>query len=188
MSENLSDPKLAKADAAAARAKARSLRPWYQKKRFIIPGALVVIIAFSSAANNGNSDTPPSISSDAPSTDGDIVEPTTPPAAPLTLGQENAIESAQSYLETSSFSKKGLFGQLTSEYGEGFEKADAKFAIAYLEENAMVDWNAEAVESAESYLESSSFSKDSLYQQLTSEYGEQFTPRQAKHALKAVGY
>jgi hypothetical protein len=52
----------------------------------------------------------------------------------------------------------------------------------------MVDWNAEAVDSAKSYLEFSSFSKSGLFEQLTSEYGEQFTPEQANYALKAVGY
>jgi hypothetical protein len=188
LSENLTDPKLAKAEAAAARAKARALRPWYQKKRFIIPGALVAIIAFSSAANTGNSDNHASTPAGAPSSDGVNAVPTEQPSAALTLGQENAIESAKSYLDSSGFSRKGLLHQLTSEYGEGFEKADAEFALAYLEQNSMVDWNAEAVESAKSYLESSSFSKNSLYEQLTSEYGEQFTPEQAKQALTAVGY
>jgi len=50
------------------------------------------------------------------------------------------------------------------------------------------DWNAEAVESAESYLEFTSFSRQGLFDQLTSEYGEGFTPDQANHALAAVGY
>ncbi|MDX2377305.1 Ltp family lipoprotein [Microbacterium sp. LRZ72] len=106
----------------------------------------------------------------------------------LTLGQENAIRSAQSYLDFSAFSRAGLFDQLTSEYGEGFEAADAEFALAHLEENGLVDWDAEAVESAESYLEFSSFSRQGLYEQLTSEYGESFTAEQAEHALDAVGY
>jgi hypothetical protein len=106
----------------------------------------------------------------------------------LTLGQQNAVDSAQSYLDFSGFSRAGLFEQLTSEYGEGYEPADAEFALAYLEQNGLVDWNAEAVESAESYLDFSSFSRQGLYEQLTSEYGEGFTPAQAEHALAAVGY
>lgn len=106
----------------------------------------------------------------------------------LTRGQENAIRSAQSYLDFTAFSRAGLFDQLTSEYGEGYEGADAEFALAYLEQNGLVDWNAEAVESAESYLSFTSFSRQGLYDQLTSEYGEQFTPEQAEHALTAVGY
>ena len=106
----------------------------------------------------------------------------------LTLGQENAIGSAQSYLDFSGFSRTGLFEQLTSEYGEGFEAADAEFALAYLEQNGLVDWNAEAVESAKSYLEFSQFSRDGLYEQLTSQYGEGFTHEQAEHAVAQVGY
>lgn len=109
-----------------------------------------------------------------------------PPA--LTLAQENAIESAQSYVNFTAFSKKGLLKQLTSKYGEGFDTADAKFAIKYLEENNLVDWNSEAVEAAKSYLDMTSFSRSGLYDQLTSEYGEGFTDKQAKHALKVVGY
>ncbi|HCU79038.1 MAG TPA: hypothetical protein DGU37_11170, partial [Microbacterium sp.] len=106
----------------------------------------------------------------------------------LTLGQQNAIRSARSYLDFTAFSRAGLFEQLTSEYGEGFEAADAEFAIAHLEQNGLVDWNAEAAESAQSYLDFTSFSRQGLYDQLTSEYGEQFTPEQAEYALTAVGY
>ena len=76
-----------------------------------------------------------------------------------TAGQENAIESAESYLEYSSFSRQGLIEQL--EYEE-FSLADATFAV----DHVTVDWNAEAVESAESYLEYSSFSKPGLIEQL----------------------
>lgn len=53
----------------------------------------------------------------------------TPAAPAYTVAQENAIESAQSYIDNGSFSEKGLLRQLTSEYGEGFAKADALFAI-----------------------------------------------------------
>lgn len=106
----------------------------------------------------------------------------------LTLGQENAIKSAKSYLSYSAFSRAGLYQQLTSEYGEGFSAEDAEFAIATLEQTGLVDWNAEAAESAKSYLNYSSFSRDGLYEQLTSEYGEGFTPEQANAGLAAVGY
>ncbi|HKP08541.1 MAG TPA: Ltp family lipoprotein [Microbacterium sp.] len=108
--------------------------------------------------------------------------------AAMTLGQRNAVGSAQSYLQYSGFSRSGLHQQLTSEYGEGFPAEDAEFALVYLEQNGLVDWNAEAVESAKSYLDYSNFSRDGLFEQLTSEYGEGFTPDQANHALAAVGY
>lgn len=114
-------------------------------------------------------------------------EPAEPAKPAMTVPQENAVESAESYLDYSGFSRAGLVGQMTSEYGEGFEPADAEFAIVYLEQNGLVDWNAEAVESAQSYLDYSSFSRSGLFDQLTSEYGEQFTAEQANYALDTVG-
>lgn len=109
--------------------------------------------------------------------------PVPEPAEPqLTASQENAIEQAESYLETSSFSKQGLIDQLSSEYGSDFPKKDAVFAVEYLK----VDWNAEAVEQAKSYLETSSFSKKGLIEQLSSPYGSQFTKAQAVYAANKV--
>jgi hypothetical protein len=55
MSDPNLDPKLANAEAKAAKAKAKALRPWFKKKRFIAPIALVVIIGLSTAANGGKS-------------------------------------------------------------------------------------------------------------------------------------
>ena len=98
------------------------------------------------------------------------------------MGHKQALKSAESYLEHSSFSKKGLFHQLTSEYGEGFTEEEAQYAV----DNVEVDWKEEAVESAESYLEYSSFSKNELLNQLTSEYGENFTEEEAQYAVEKV--
>jgi hypothetical protein len=55
MSDQNLDPKMANAEAKAAKAKAKALRPWFKKKRFITPIALVVIIGLSAAANGGKS-------------------------------------------------------------------------------------------------------------------------------------
>jgi hypothetical protein len=101
----------------------------------------------------------------------------------LTLSQQNAIRSAQSYLDFSGFSRQGLIEQLSSEYGEGFPVSDAIFAV----DSLIVDWKKEAVESAESYLEFSSFSCQGLIEQLSSEYGSQFTIEEATYAANAVG-
>lgn len=57
MSENstLGDVKRdAKAQAAADKAYRKATRPWFKKKRFILPLILVVIIIISSMANGGN--------------------------------------------------------------------------------------------------------------------------------------
>ena len=48
-------PKEAAAEAKAAKAKAKALRPWFKKKRIIVPLALVVLIGLSTAMNGGKS-------------------------------------------------------------------------------------------------------------------------------------
>src|SRR5690606_24017448 len=100
-----------------------------------------------------------------------------------TVSQENAIRSAESYLDLMGFSRDGLIDQLSSEYGDGFSKADAIFAVDHVE----VDWNAEAVEAGESYLELTGFSRAGLIDQLSSEYGDQFTLEQATYAADKLG-
>ena len=110
--------------------------------------------------------------------------PATTPAKPkTTVAQREAIESAQSYVEMSGFSRAGLIKQLTSSYGEGFKLADATYAVDHIK----VSWYAEAVESARSYLEMGGFSRSGLIQQLHSKYGEQFTLKQATYAANKVG-
>ncbi len=100
----------------------------------------------------------------------------------LTSGQKNALEAGESYLDGMAFSKKGLIGQLSSPAGDGYSKADAKFAASHLG----ADWKAEAVEAAESYLDGMAFSKEGLYEQLSSPAGDQFTPAQARYAVDKV--
>jgi len=106
------------------------------------------------------------------------------PAAPaMTTSQQQAVESAQSYLDMGGFSKAKLIEQLTAKAGEGFPRADAEFAVSYLHP----DWNAQAVEAAKSYLDMGGFSRASLLEQLTSSAGEGFTQAQAEYAVNKVG-
>jgi hypothetical protein len=62
---------------------------------------------------------------------------------------------------------------------EDFSKSDAKFAVNHVD----ADWKQEAVEAANSYLDSGSFSKQGLYEQLIY---EKFTPTQAAYAIGEV--
>lgn len=98
------------------------------------------------------------------------------------LEHRNALRSAKNYVDFSHFSEAGLYGQLTSEYGEGYPAEAAQYAI----DNVDADYNAEALEAAESYLDTGHFSQASLYDQLTSEYGEEFTAEQAQYAIDNV--
>lgn len=110
------------------------------------------------------------------------------PSDSMTMSQKNAVQAAQNYLSFMNFSRKGLIEQLSSPWGDGYSVADATFAVDYLEQNNLVNWNEQAKGSAESYLSFMTFSRQELYEQLTSEYGEGFTASQAEYALKALGY
>lgn len=106
-----------------------------------------------------------------------------PPPAPEvieengTLVQQNAFESAKSYLDYTAFSRTGLIAQL--EY-EGYLTADATWAV----DRVTVDWNEQAAESAKSYLEYTSFSRSGLIDQLIF---EGFTTEQAEYGVTQVG-
>ena len=95
---------------------------------------------------------------------------------------EQALKSAQNYVDTLHFSRQGLKQQLTSEYGSGFSEEAAEYALEHVD----VDYKEEAVEAAQSYLDAMSFSRQELKQQLTSEYGSGFTEEEAEYALDQV--
>lgn len=92
---------------------------------------------------------------------------------------KNALKKGESYAKTMHMSKRGIFEQLTSEYGEGFPEDAAQYAI----DNLDIDWNENALRKAKSYYENMAMSRDSVYEQLISEYGEKFTPEQAQYAV-----
>ncbi|HEX4670737.1 MAG TPA: Ltp family lipoprotein [Solirubrobacteraceae bacterium] len=95
---------------------------------------------------------------------------------------ERAVQSAESYLEFSAFSKQGLYEQLSSSAGDGFSPAQAQYAVDHVH----ADWNKEAVKSARSYLQTSPMSRSELLDQLSSSAGEGFTYEQALYAVNKV--
>jgi len=96
----------------------------------------------------------------------------------LTVGQQNAVDLAQSYLDYSGFSRTRLIDQLVY---EGFSTEDATFGA----DNAGADWNTECAESAKSYMDYSSFSRQGLADQLAY---EGFQQSEIDFGLAAVGY
>jgi hypothetical protein len=110
-------------------------------------------------------------------------KPKPAPEPQVTLSQQMAMESAESYLEFEAFSRTGLIQQLSSKYGEGFSKADAIYAVDHIK----VDWYEQAARSAKSYLEMQPFSRTGLIQQLSSKYGEGFTHDQAVYGVTQAG-
>ena len=92
---------------------------------------------------------------------------------------KSALNKAYDYSEVMHMSKKGIYEQLTSEYGEQFTEKAAQYAM----DNIDVDWNANALAKAEDYSETMHMSKKGIYEQLISEYGEQFTEDEAQYAV-----
>lgn len=104
-------------------------------------------------------------------------------AQSLSGPQSNAVRSAKAYLSISGFSREGLIDQLSSSYGDGYDRHDATVAV----DSLSVDWNAQAVRSARQYLEFSGFSCEGLIDQLSSDYGEKFTRSQATYGARQAG-
>ncbi len=180
MSEENQDSKVLKAEAAAEKARAKALRPWFKKKRFILPIAVVVIIGISTANNGGSNSKSDTSSTESSTSQSDTqASPAEEVAAAPTesVSQQNAREKAESYLSFSAFSKKGLIEQLAF---EGFEKADCEYAVEAIE----VDWNEQAAKKAASYLENQSFSKKGLIEQLVF---EGFTKKEAEYGVSTTG-
>jgi len=92
---------------------------------------------------------------------------------------QNALYKAQLYSETMHMSQRGIYDQLTSEYGEGFTAEAAQYAI----DNIKADWKANALEKAKLYQTTMHMSKSAIYDQLISEYGEKFTEEEAQYAI-----
>jgi len=76
-------------------------------------------------------------------------------------------------------SKKGLYKQLTSQYGEKFSPEAANFAISHIS----VDYNQNALEKAKTYQSQMAMSIEKIKTQLTSDYGEGFTQAEADFAV-----
>jgi hypothetical protein len=169
-------------------------KPWFKRWwgiTLLAFGALIVISALfgpDPEEPQASSDTPPAQQEtpveenqeeaaqepETPDTESENVEP----EEQLTIGQRNAVRSAESYLRFSAFSRTGLIGQLEF---EDYSTEDATFAVDYLD----VDWNEQAAKSAESYLEFSSFSRSGLIDQLMF---EGFTRAEAEYGVEQVGY
>lgn len=93
---------------------------------------------------------------------------------------KSALNKAFSYANTMHMSKRGVYDQLVSEYGEKFSVEAAQYAI----DNVEVDWNANALVKANNYQATMDMSPSAIYDQLISEYGEKFTKEEAEYALQ----
>lgn len=93
---------------------------------------------------------------------------------------KSALDKATSYANNLKMSKKGVYNQLVSSYGEKFSDIAAQYGI----DNVKADWNTNALFKAKNYQNSAKMSPAAIRDQLVSEYGEQFTPEEADYAME----
>lgn len=140
-------------------------------KQLLIAIILIILVAVIVVGCSGDEE--------EPATTPDVtVEETVAEEPEMTMGEKNALASAEDYLAFTAFSHSGLIEQL--EY-EGYSTEEATFAA----DNCGADWNEQAALSAENYLDTMSFSRDGLIEQL--EY-EGFTHEQAVYGVEQAGY
>ena len=104
-------------------------------------------------------------------------EPESESEPTVTAGQQNALRTAQSYINIMPFSRSGLIDQLMF---EGYSSEDATYAVDAL--NA--DWNEQAAKAAEAYLDIMGFSRSGLIDQLVF---EGYTREQAEYGVSEAG-
>lgn len=92
---------------------------------------------------------------------------------------QSALKKADLYANKMNLSKKGLYEQLTSDYGEKFPKEAAQYAV----DNVKADWKKNALAKAKIYQDKMSMSKSSIHDQLVSDAGEKFTEEEAQYAM-----
>lgn len=103
-----------------------------------------------------------------------------------TTEENNCYIDAEDYLNTTSFSKQGLIDQLSSKYGDNYPKKTAEKIVNDIEKQEKISWDKECEEAAQDYLDTMSFSKQGLIDQLCSRYGDNFTKEQAEKAVNKV--
>lgn len=95
---------------------------------------------------------------------------------------KSALNKAASYANTMHMSKRGVYDQLVSDYGEKFSAEAAQYAV----DNVKADWNANALAKAKNYQNTMNMSPAAIHDQLISEYGEKFTKAEADYAIQNI--
>ena len=185
---------------------AKKKRPWFKKKRFIIPIVIIVLWVAIASIGGGKSETAetatPAVAEAAPSAEEvaateadaaaqaeaeaaaaatkaaeDAAAAAAEEAARGTLAQQNAQKSGENYLSISAFSHSGLVKQLEF---EGYSTEDATWGV----DRVGADWNEQAAKSAKNYLDLMTFSHSGLVDQLVF---EGFSPEQAEYGVSQTG-
>lgn len=99
------------------------------------------------------------------------------------LEYQNCLDDANNYLESESFSKKGLRDQLKSKDGDNYPEKAVDYAMSHIK----VNWNEQAYKAAKDYQDAHvGGSRKEMLDQLTSSYGDGFTKSQAQYAVNKL--
>ena len=119
-----------------APAEPKAKKPIYKRWWAIALAAIIVLGGISSATGGG--DEPTKAKDDTVAAAVEHLKDAAPaekkaeavpePKPEMTASQENAIKSAESYLDFSGFSRQGLIDQLSSQYGDQYTVAQATYA------------------------------------------------------------
>lgn len=141
---------------------------------------VVVIVLLGSFSTNSAKSSGYSSTSVRSTSKSSYSVPQTTPSETVSTEYQNALTKGLQYANHLHLSKKAIYDQLTSSYGEGFTADAAQYAINHM---TSVDWNYNALQKAKEYQSNMAMSKSAIYDQLTSSYGEQFTASEAQYAI-----
>lgn len=159
-------------------------RGWFKRHPILtVILVLVVIGMFGSAGSKKGTSIPSSTTTENSGTTNSQAntkkeQPTATPSVPTEY--RSALNKATTYANTMHMSKKGVYNQLVSEYGEKFTAEAAQYAI----DNVKADWNANALAKAKTYQDTMSMSPAAIRNQLISDAGEKFTESEADYAIQ----
>lgn len=152
----------------------------FSRKKVIFVACAVLLLSFTTSGCSSTSTSFTSESSTISSQTSDEVKEEKKAEDNIPTEYKSALKKAESYSNMMYMSKKGIYDQLVSEYGEQFSEEAAQYAI----DNIEADWKENALKKAESYQETMNMSPSAIHDQLTSEYGEQFTAEEADYAIE----
>lgn len=164
------------------------LRNWFVRHK-IITGILVMVgigiiggaMGGDETKNNSSNLSSVSNTQEAKSiTDAKIETEDQAEAENIPAEYKSALNKAMMYASTMQMSKKGVYDQLVSQYGEKFSVEAAQYAI----DNMEADWNANALAKAKTYQDTMNMSPASIHDQLISVNGEKFTKAEADYAIQ----
>ncbi len=153
------------------------------KFKFAISGGLkfiLVVVLLGVIGASMSSDSSSSSSSNPTSNSNQTTNQEQPESKTVPAEYKSALSKAGSYANTMHMSKRGVYDQLVSEYGEKFTAEAAQYAV----DNVKADWNANALAKAKNYQDVMHMSPSAIRDQLTSEYGEKFTQAEADYAIQ----